>query len=52
MALFYNYIRIAATDTDAHLTPRHIVIYIYIYIYILYTRYIYIFAIILDIKLI
>ena len=27
MALCYNYIRIAATDKDAHLTPCHIVIY-------------------------
>ena len=28
MALYHNYIRIAATDTDAHLTPCHNIIYI------------------------
>jgi len=28
MALCDNYVRIAATDTDFHLSPRHIAIYI------------------------
>lgn len=31
MALCYNYIHMAAADTDAHLTPCHIVIYIFNY---------------------